>query len=87
MIVVLCLVCLISKHNIQSKEKVTMDCPNIGEIKFSPISLNAIEEIRSKRAYANALTVALGNGVIVISLLAMVWLRRLMRFMTQTLKR
>lgn len=41
-----------------------MDCPNIGEIKFSPVSLDAIENIRSKHVYANALAVAMGGGVI-----------------------
>lgn len=39
-----------------------MECPNIGEIKFSQISLDAIEEIRSKKAFGNALIVVIGAG-------------------------
>ena len=39
-----------------------MECPNIGEIKFSQISLDAIEEIRSKKALGQALIATIGFG-------------------------
>lgn len=39
-----------------------MECPNIGEIKFSQVSLDAIEEIRSKRAFGQALVAVIGLG-------------------------
>lgn len=39
-----------------------MECSNIGEIKFSQISLDAIEEIRRKRELGNLLIKVIGVG-------------------------
>jgi len=42
-----------------------MDCPNIGEIKFSSISLDAIEDIKSRNVFADMLVVTMGMGTVV----------------------
>ena len=42
-----------------------MDCPNIGEIKFSSRSLDAIEEIKRIKKLSNMLASAMSGGVVV----------------------
>src|SRR5690554_4185708 len=39
-----------------------MECPNIGEIKFSQISLDAIEDIRRRQRLSKFLVVTIGVG-------------------------
>ena len=42
-----------------------MNCPNIGEIRFSQISVDAIEEIRRIKRSANLLIHIIGAGTVV----------------------
>lgn len=42
-----------------------MECPNLGEIKFSQISLDAIEDIRRRQRLSGSLVVAIGAGHII----------------------
>ena len=42
-----------------------MNCPNIGEIKFSTRSLDAIEEIKRIKQFSNMLASAMSGGVVV----------------------
>lgn len=41
-----------------------MECPNIGEIKFSQTSIDAIEEIKRKKELGNALIKVIGMGTV-----------------------
>jgi len=41
-----------------------MNCPDIGQIKFSQTSISAINDIRSRQLFSNTLLITMGAGTV-----------------------